>query len=75
MSYAKLRGKIKEVFGTQDAFAVAMEMNTATLSGKLNGRSDWARAEMEQACRLLNIPVTLMHLYFFCPKNCENATE
>lgn len=75
MSYSKLRGKIKEVFGTQDVFAAAMEMNTATLSGKLNGRSDWARAEMEQACRLLNIPMTDMHLYFFCPINCENATS
>ena len=75
MSYSKLRGKIKEVFGTQDAFAVAMGMNSATLSGKLNGRSDWARTEIEQACSLLGVPVELMHIYFLCPKNCENATN
>ena len=32
MSYAKLRGKIKEVFGTQAKFAKAMGMSTVTLS-------------------------------------------
>lgn len=75
MSYAKLRGKIREVFGTQEAFAAAMDMNAATISGKLNGKSDWTRAEMELACSLLGISVLEMHSYFFCPKNCENAIK
>lgn len=75
MSYSKLRGKIREVFGTQDAFAVAMGMNNATVSAKLNGKSDWTRLEMELACSLLGIPLADMHFYFFCPKNCENATN
>lgn len=73
MSYSKLRGKIREVFGTQEAFAEAMGMNTATVSGKLNGKSDWTRAEMELACSLLGISMMKMHSYFFCPQNCENA--
>lgn len=73
MSYSKLRGKIREVFGTQEAFAVTMGMNTTTVSGKLNGKTDWTRAEMEQACSILGISMMDMHLYFFCPKNCENA--
>ena len=34
--YSKLRGKIKEVFGTQAKFAKAMGMSTVTLSAKLN---------------------------------------
>lgn len=74
MSYSKLRGKIREVFGRQEDFAVAMEMDAATLSGKLNGRSEWSRPEMEKACILLGIPMIEMHLYFFCPESCENAT-
>lgn len=65
MSYSKLRGKIREVFGTQEAFATAMGMNTATISGKLNDKSDWTRAEMELACSLLKIPMLEMHEYFF----------
>lgn len=73
MSYSKLRGKIREVFGTQEAFAAAMNMNTATLSGKLNGKTDWTRVEMEQACSLLGVSMMDMHAYFFCPRSCENA--
>lgn len=74
MSYSKLRGRIREVFGTQEKFAEAMGMNTATVSAKLNGKSEWTRAEMEKACVVLKIHVEEMHIYFFCPKNCENAT-
>ena len=73
MSYSKLRGKIREVFGTQEAFAAAMNMNTATLSGKLNGKTDWTRVEMELACSLLGVSMMDMHSYFFCPKSCEIA--
>lgn len=75
MSYSKLRGKIREVFGTQEAFATAMGMDKSTLSAKLNGKTDWTKAEMEKACSLLGIPLMEMHFYFFCPKNCENATN
>ena len=67
MSYSKLRGKIREVFGTQEAFSSAMKMNMATVSGKLNGKSDWTRTEMELACSLLKIPMLEMHEYFFSP--------
>lgn len=73
MSYSKLRGKITEIFGTQEAFAEAIGMNKATISAKLNGRTDWTRIEMEQACSLLMIPLAEMHFYFFCPKNCVFA--
>lgn len=64
-NYSKLRGKIKEVFGNQDAFAVAMGMDRSTLSLKLNGKSDWTRLEIEKACLLLGIPVVEVHAYFF----------
>lgn len=64
-SYAKLRGKIKEKFGTQDSFAAAMNMNRSTLSMKLNGKSDWTVLEIEQSCSLLNIPIVEAHAYFF----------
>lgn len=65
MSYAKLRGRIREKFATQEAFAQAMGMNPASLSGKLNGRTEWSRAEIEKACSLLDIPLAEAHLYFF----------
>lgn len=68
MSYSKLRGKIKEVFGTQDAFAQAMGMDRSTLSLKLNNKSEWTMTEIEKACCLLGIPINEVYLYFFTVK-------
>lgn len=64
-SYAKLRGRIKEMYNSQDNFAAAMEMDRSTLSLKLNGKSDWTRMEIEKSCTLLNIPLVEAHAYFF----------
>ena len=65
MSFAKLRGRIREMFATQAKFANAMGMNTATLSAKLNGKTEWSRDEIENACYLLKIPPTEVAEYFF----------
>lgn len=66
MSYPKLRGLIREKFGTQEAFAAAMDKNGATISNKLTGKTEWTRADIEKACDLLNIPLAEAHNYFFC---------
>lgn len=68
MSYAKLRGRIKEIFGTQEAFAAAMEMDKSTLSLKLNGRYEFNRLEIEKACEALQIPFDEIGAYFFTAK-------
>lgn len=65
MAYAKLRGRIREKFGTQAAFAKAMDMHPATLSAKLSGKKDWTKQEIERACALLGIPITEVPAYFF----------
>lgn len=65
MSFAKLRGKIKEVFGTDAAFAKAMGFDRSTLSAKLNNKSPWTRDEIERACKLLDISIEEAYLYFF----------
>lgn len=65
MSYAKLRGKIREVYGTNERFAAAMGKNSATMSLKLNKKSSWSREEIEKACMLLGIPIEEVHSYFF----------
>jgi hypothetical protein len=68
MSYSKLRGKIREVFGTQEAFAESMGMDRSTLSLKLNRKSEWTMFEIEKACDLLGIPIIDVYLYFFTAK-------
>lgn len=65
MSYSKLKGKIKEYFGTNKAFAKAMGMDLSSLSAKLNNKSPWKREEIEKACALLQIPIEDVYLYFF----------
>ena len=64
-SYAKLRGKIKEKFGSQENFALAMGVDRSTLSLKLNGKSDWTRSEIEKCCSLLQISAVDVYEYFF----------
>lgn len=75
MSYAKLRGRIVEKFGTQGAFAEAMGWRDALLSAKLNNKSEWAFSEVMKACELLDIPLSEAHLYFFCAKSFDNETK
>jgi hypothetical protein len=69
MSYAKLRGKIKEVFGTQEAFAAAIGLNYTSVSAKLNNKTEWTRTQIMAACSVLGIPLENAPEYFFCKKN------
>ena len=75
MSYAKLRGRIIEKFGSQGAFATALEWREALLSAKLNNKSEWSFPEVVKACELLEIPLNEAHLYFFCAKSFDNETK
>lgn len=65
MRYAKLRGRIVEKFGKQAAFAAALGWREALLSAKLNSKSEWTFDEVMAACKLLEIPPSEAHLYFF----------
>ena len=67
--FSKLRGRIKEIYGTQTAFATAMLMNEATLSNKLNNNVEFSPKEIYRACLLLCIDLKKeLTLYFFTPK-------
>lgn len=63
--YSKLRGKIREVFKTQSAFAEAMGMSTTSLSAKLNNQVEFSQKEIEQAVKLLKISKEKISAYFF----------
>lgn len=68
MDYRKLKGKIKEVYDTQDAFAKALGMSYASLNLKINNKREWTTNEIVKACELLNIALSDAHLYFFIAK-------
>lgn len=67
-AYDKLKGKIKEVFQTQEAFAKALGMSKTTLSLKLNNTSEFSQSEMLHALELLGEKPAMVDLYFFTPK-------
>ncbi len=66
--YSKLKGKIKEVFGTQKAFAKAMNISGVSLSAKLNNTVAFTQSEINKACELLGIPIEFIPVYFFTEK-------
>lgn len=70
--FSKLRGRIKEVYGTQTAFAIAMLMNEATLSNKLNNNVEFSPKEILRACLLLSIKLEEIDIYFFTFKVQKN---
>ena len=67
--FSKLYGKIKEVYGTQEAFAGAMGMSRSALSLRLKNNVDWKPKEIVKACELLHVPIADNHLYFFVQKD------
>lgn len=67
--YSKLKGKIKEVFGTQNSFAKAMGLSPVSVSDKLNNKTQWTQKEIDTACSLLEIAPVEIPIYFFCPKS------
>ena len=66
--FSKLRGRIKEIYGTQSSFATAMLMNEATLSNKLNDNVEFSPKEIVRACLLLSIELEEIDKYFFTLK-------
>lgn len=71
-NYAKLRGKIREIFGTQDAFAEALGIGRVSLSQRLNNALEFTQEEIFKACELLGIAAHDIPEYFFCPLSLDS---
>ncbi len=69
--YRKLKGKIKEIFDTQDAFAKALGISNVTLSAKLNNKTEFSQKEIDKASDLLNIEKEEIPNYFFTKQEAE----
>lgn len=54
-TYSKLKGKIKEVYGTQGSFAKALGLSENSLSNKLNGKIGLSQEDIELWSELLYI--------------------
>ena len=65
MDYRKLRGAIIGTCGSIGKCAEKLGIDRATLSTRLNGRSEWRADEIRKLTVLLSIPTEELHLYFF----------
>lgn len=63
--YGKLRGKIKEVCGTQCAFSEKLGIGRVSLSQRLNNQLEFSQDEMIKACDILGIDRREIPIYFF----------
>ena len=63
--YSKLRGRIREKYGTQKKFANAMDTTPATISKKLTNKSYFDQCEVVRAVKLLGIEQGTVSAYFF----------
>lgn len=64
-SYNKLRGKITEVFGTQERFAQEIGISSAALSARLNNVTGFTQDEIARSCTALGISAKQIPPYFF----------
>lgn len=68
MNFAKIRGRIREIFGTEKVFAEKMGMTTVALSNRLNGKIDFTMGEANKMKELLDIEDQEITSYFFTAK-------
>lgn len=66
--YSKLRGRIIEIFGSQGAFAVAMDWSERTTSLKMSGKRAWKQPEICKAIKLLQLSEKDIQEFFFTIK-------
>lgn len=64
--YSKLRGRIRQLYGTETKFAAVIGMSTVSLSAKLNNKVGWSESEIMKCLELLKIPLKHVTEYFFC---------
>lgn len=63
--YSKLKGKIKEVCGTNAVFAAKIHRSERTVSLKLNNLIPWTQKEMCMSAAVLGFSLSEIQSYFF----------
>ena len=72
--YSKLRGRIREVFGTEGSFAKALGRSHNFISSVFAGNSVFSQEDIMKAVKVLNIATDDIGVYFFAPKVHKSET-
>lgn len=73
--YSKLCGRIKEIYGTQEAFAKEINMSVTTLISKLSNKVKFKQDEISRSMKALKLNTRLIPLYFFKQKIEKNQQK
>lgn len=68
LNYDKLRGKIREVLGTQSKLANLIGLDETTISNKMNSNTYFTQKEILKISEILNIKIEEIPEYFFKTK-------
>lgn len=68
-NYDKLKGRIKEMYDTQEKFAAAISVSVTTLNYKLNNKKSWSQNDIYNSIIALKINKEEIQEYFFCKIN------
>ena len=64
-NYNKLKGRIKEMCGTQLGYAKALGISDAALSQRLNNKGVFTQTEIYESMAILKIEPVELSIYFF----------
>ena len=65
VKYPKLRGRIVEKYGSQEAFAREVGLSTTSMSKKMTGKVGISQSDILKWCPLLDIEVNDIGAYFY----------
>ena len=63
--YSKLKGRIKEVLGTQEVYAEKIGLSRTSLSLRLSGKLEFTEREISKSCDVLEFEPSEIPAYFF----------
>lgn len=66
--YSKLKGKIVEVYGSQEKLAKVLDLSNQTMSNKMTNKVPFKTNEIEKLVELLDIDPQDIGVYFFKKK-------
>ena len=75
LNHDKLKGRIKEVLGTQSRLAEELDLDETTISNKLNSNTFFTQKEILKICSILNIAKDKIPEYFFREKVREHEQK
>lgn len=73
--FNKLKARIFEKYGTQNAFAEDLGWSKQWMSAKMTGKSEFSKPDIILWVSKLDIPKDEVFDYFFSDIGCENSTE